>query len=274
MTNWFTFRINFSWIMAGLCFIFLLMPFVVVIGGSFDVGRGYYVTFPPQDLSIKWYAEIPARYVGATIVSLKVGITVAVLAAIIGTAAALGIVRGNIIGRQALQSFFRLPVQIPFVVTGVVFLQFYYQLGAATGLHLAGSVPGLVVAHLFVAIPYVVGSVSAVLARVDRTFEEAAQISGATQLSTFWRVTFPAMRPGVVAGMFYAFIISFGDVPIALFLVSGQQSTLPVRIFQDMQFDFHPSMLAVSTAIVLLSLLLIVGVQKLVGLDLVLPGRR
>ncbi len=264
-----------SWVAAVAVFAFLLGPFVVVIGASFDAGHSYHVSFPPREFSAEWYFAIPPRYVHAAGVSVAVGVVVAVLATVVGTSAALGIVRGRVIGKEALQAFFRLPVQIPLVVTGVVFMQFYYHVAATTGVNLLDDLWGLVIAHLFVAIPYSVGSVSSVLARMDPRIEEAADSLGATTWSKFWRVTFPLMRPGVIAGMFYAFIVSFGDVPIALFLVSSDHITLPVQIFQDMQFDFHPSMLAVSTIVVALSLFLIVGIQKIVGLDLVLPsGRR
>ena len=198
--------------------------------------------------------------------------SVTLLAGVLGTAAALGIVRSRIGGKEAFQAFFRLSVQIPLVVTGAVFLQFYYYVSALTGLNPLRSLAGLIVAHLFIALPYCVGSVSAVLVRMNPSLEEAAQSLGATHGSVFRRVTLPAIRPGVAAGMFYAFIVSFGDVPVAIFLASGDNATLPVRIFQDMQFDFQPSMLAVSSLIVILSAALILALQKLTGLDIVLPS--
>lgn len=265
-------RVRLSWIMAGFSILFLLGPFIVVMGASFDTGAGFRTEFPPRSPSLDWYAAISPKYIHAAWVSLLVALAVALLAAIVGTSAALGIVRGRVWAKDLFQSFFRLPIQIPLVVTGAVFLQFYYQVAATTGINVLNTLWGLVIAHLFVAIPYCVGCVSAVLVRLDPSIEEAAHSLGATHWSTFWRVTFPAMRPGVAAGMFYAFIISFGDVPIAVFLVSGDNTTLPVQIFLDMQFDFRPDMLAVSTLVVILSAALIIGAQRLAGLDMVLPG--
>jgi putative spermidine/putrescine transport system permease protein len=266
--------IKLSWFVATLVIIFLVSPFVVVLGASFDSGEAYHVSFPPRSVSPEWYWLIPEKYFHAAWISLLVGISVAVLAGIIGTAAALGLVRSNIIGKEVLQAFFRLPVQIPLIVTGAVFLQFYYYMGAVTGWNPLNDFSGLIIAHVFVAVPYAVGSVSSVLSRMNPRIEEAAYSLGATEWSTFWHVTFPLMRPGVAAGMFYAFIISFGDVPIAIFLVQGETSTLPVRIFQDMQFDFRPSMLAASTLVVIMSLALILLTQKFAGLDLILPSKR
>jgi putative spermidine/putrescine transport system permease protein len=265
-------KITLSQAVAALVIVFLIAPFVVVMGASFDQGTAYQIHFPPRTLSLKPYIDIPSAYWHSLATSAIIGVCVAVLATLIGLLAALGIVRSRLPGKELLQSFFRLPVQIPLVVTGAVFLQFYYQVAALLGVDFLSGIWGIVVAHLFVAIPYSIGAISAVLVRLDPAIEEAAQSLGATNGHTFMYVTFPMLRPGLVAGLFYGFIVSFGDVPIAIFLANDKSMTLPVRIFQDMQFDFRPSMLAMSTVVVVLSLLIIVGTQKLAGLDLVMPS--
>lgn len=254
--------------------LFLLLPFFVVLGSSFDTSAEFHIAFPPRGFTLHNYVAIPPSYVHAAAVSLMVGLSVALLSTAVGLCAALGLVRSRVPGRELLQSFFRLPVQIPFVVTGAVFLQFYFQLAAWTGLNVLTGPLGLVVAHVFVAIPYSVGAITAVLLRFDISLEEAAESLGASGWTTFWRVTFPVIRPGVMAGLFYAFIVSFGDVPVALFLVTGKWTTLPVRIFQDMQFDFKPSMLAVSSLVAVMSLIAILSVQKLGGFEIVEPRQR
>jgi putative spermidine/putrescine transport system permease protein len=104
--------------------------------------------------------------------------------------------------------------------------------------------------------------------------EEAAATLGATRWSILLRVTLPQIKPGLFAAFFYAFIISFGDVPVAVFLVDQETMTLPVEIFQTLQFDFEPTVLAISTLVVLFSMLLIVAVQRLAGLNLVVPTNR
>lgn len=257
---------------AAVTILFLLGPFLVVVGASFDTGEGFRTAFPPRSPSFQWYTAISPKYLHAAWISSLVAVVVAVLAGIIGTSAALGIVRGRVWPKELFQSFFRLPIQIPLVVTGAVFLQFYYQLAAISGINFFNTLSGIALAHLFVATPYCIGCVSAVLARINPSIEEAAASLGATRWSTFWRVTFPQMRPGVAAGMFYAFITSFGDVPVALFLASGDNTTLPVQIFLDMQFDFRPDMLAVSTIVVVASAAIIIAAQRFAGLDMVLPG--
>ncbi len=160
------------------------------------------------------------------------------------------------------------------MVTGAVFLQFYYQQAAVTGVNLLNGLLGLIIAHDFVPVPYSVGAITSVLTRFDPTLEDAAESLGATGWATFREVTFPIVRPSVMAGIFYAFIISFEDIPVALFLVSGKQTTLPVQNFQDIQFDFRPSVLAVSSLVAVFSLAAILGVHKLAGFDMIVPTRQ
>ncbi|MCP1337152.1 ABC transporter permease [Futiania mangrovi] len=253
---------------------FLLAPFVIVVGASFDTAEGFAIRFPPRELTLEWYLSLPQKYMDGFVVSLLVAILVAVCSAVLGLMIALALVRGRIIGRAFLESFFRIPVQIPLVVTGAVMMNFAYQVIAITGFNPLTNLTALVVGHSFVAIPYCVGAIGSVLARLDEGLEEAAASLGATQWETFWHVTLPALRPGLLAGMFYAFIFSFGDVPVSLFLVGPSTTTLPIQIFQDMQFDFQPGMLAISAIIVVFSFLAILTVQRVVGLDLVLPSRR
>lgn len=262
------------WIVATIVYLFLLGPVAIVIILSFGGEQANSFELPPREFSLDLYWQIPSKYFRMFAVSFSVAAVSAILATLIGGAAALGIMRGNLPGKNQLQEYFRLPLQIPFVVTGVVFLQFYNQLFRAIGLDFLGTFVGLVMAFVFVTIPYGVGTISAVLARISPEFEEAAQSLGASGWTTFRRVTFPLMRPGIFAGLSYAFIISFGDVPIALFLVGSDYVTLPVEIFQDMQFDFDPSLFAVSTLVVIFSVALIVGTQRLTGLDLVLPAAK
>jgi len=253
---------------------FLLGPILAVMLASFEAGQSYHFQFPPKNFSLEWYGKIAPRYWHAMGVSLLVAGLSAVLATILGAAAALALVRGRLATAEVLQSYFRLPLQIPFVVTGVVFLQFYNQLAVAAGLDLLGTIPGLLLAHVFVTIPYSVGTVGAVLVRANPRLEEAARTLGASEWAVFRRVLLPSLRPGLFAGFFYAFIVSFGDVPISIFLASEKITTLPVEIFATLQFDFDPAVLALSTLVVVFSALLILAAQRFAGFDLVLPSAK
>ena len=257
---------------AVLAYAFLLLPLVVVIGASLDSGAQAYFRFPPQEISLRWYVELPAKYWTSLALSFGVALAAGTAAVLIGTLAALGIARGSARGSPALETYFRLPLQVPFVVTGVVFLQFYYLVLDRFGVRLLGGFWGYVIAHTFFCIPYAVGAVGSVITRDLERLENAARIAGATEPSVLYRVTLPALKPGLFAGFFFAFIVSFGDVPVSVFLTSGGVVPLPVEIFQTLQFDFDPRVLAISTIIVILSSGFIVAMQRVAGLELVLPG--
>lgn len=252
-----------------LCvYIFLVSPVLVVAASSLDTRSTFAAQFPPMTIGLRWYLEISDRYWQALGISLTAASFASVISGALGVAAALGIVRGKLPGTEFLRSFFRIPLQVPLIVTGVVFLQFYYGLQMLTGMRIAASLPGLVVAYVFVGTPYVVGSVASMLERLNPRLDEAAAILGCSRWKTFWMVTFPIIRPSLLAGILYAFIVAFGDVPLSIFLSSPSYATLPVEIFQTLQFDFDPSVLAVSTVIALFSAISIWLIQRLVGLDM------
>jgi putative spermidine/putrescine transport system permease protein len=248
---------------------FLLLPLVVVAGASLGPGERPYVSFPPSGLSLHWYFAVPARYWQSVGVSLAVAGGTALVSVAIAIPAALGLVRARFRGKAMVVLLLRAPLQIPYVVTGIAFLQTYYLLGAATGLQLRASYPGLVLGHVFLATPYAIGAVAAVLARFNLRLEEAAACLGAGPWRVFRRVTLPSILPGVYGGALYAFIISFGEVPVALFLGGPRRTTFPVEMFASMQFDFSPALLAVSTVMLLVSFAALLIVQRLIGFDTV-----
>ena len=259
---------------VGAVLVFLLAPVVVVVLASFDggdpvAGRAF-LNFPPSSLSLQWYFSIQPRLFHSLWISFLVACFAAGIGTVIGVPAALGLVRGNLPGKTLLGALFRAPLQIPFIVIGVAFLQTYYLLGDALGLRLTGSFLALAVGHLFVATPYVIGSVGSVLFRFNPNLEEAALSLGASRWRVFRRVTLPIIMPGIYAGALFAFMVSFGDVPISLFLASPKYATLPLEIFHSMEFDFDAAVLAISTLIVFASLVILWLIQKSVGLDVML----
>ncbi len=259
---------------VGGVYVFLLAPVLVVVVASFDggdpvAGRAF-LNFPPSSVSLQWYFEIQPRLFHALWISLLVAAFAAVVGTLVGVPAALGLARSNLRGKTLLGALFRAPLQIPFIVIGIAFLQTYYLLGNYFGFRIAGSFVGLALGHLFVATPYVIGSVGAILQRFDTSLEEAALSLGASRWRTFRRVTLPIIMPGIYAGALFSFMVSFGDVPISLFLASPQYTTLPLEIFHSMEFDFDAAILAISTLIVAGSLIVLWLVQKLVGLDVML----
>jgi putative spermidine/putrescine transport system permease protein len=262
-------------IWCGFSYIFLLSPIVVVIGASFHGGN--YETalrFPPENLTLNWYFKIPE----AQLKSLGLSFTIATLstlcACIIGIPAALGLVRSQLKLKSIIFALFRAPLQIPAIVSGIAFLQVYYFVGELVGINLYGSLLGLTIGHIFIATPLVVGSVVAVLYRFDTTLEEAALIHGANRLRTLWRITLPVIMPGTYAGALYAFMISFGDVPLSIFLTATGFNTYPVEIFFAMENDYNPGMFASGSLVIYLCLILLLIAQRFAGLDTLLKTGR
>ena len=248
---------------------------IVVIGSSFNGPKGTMeasFAFPPENISIYWYTRIPEAQIEALGLSFALAAISAVAACVLGVPAALGLVRSNLPGKVLISSVFRAPLQIPSIVTGIAFLQLYYVVGDLTGFYGHGTLLGLAIGHIFVATPYVVGTVTAILQRFDVQLEEAALIHGASRWRAFRRVTLPMIMPGVYAGALYAFMVSFGDVPIAIFLTAPGFVTYPVELFSALENDFDPSIMASASMVIFLCLVSLLAVQKLVGLDTLLKA--
>lgn len=259
-------------------FTMLLAPLVVVIGGSFSAPASdkvvmSYVQFPPERLTLDWYFEIPWSQIRALGVSFALGLAVAVVACIIGVPAAIGLVRGRFPGKGAASAIMRAPLQIPHVVIGIAFLQLFYTFGDFSGIYLQGTTWGLFLGHLFMATPFVIGSVGAVLQRFNPRLEEAAYVLGASRWRALRRVTLPVIMPGVFTGALYAFIVSFVDVPVAIFLASSEATTFPVELFHAMEQDFNPSSLASASLAAGFAIVLLIAAQRVVGLDSLLKSR-
>lgn len=269
-------RIGAGVFLAAL-YLFLFAPMLVVAGASLGGGDRPYVRFPPETWSLEWYRRMPAGYLDSLRISALLALATAAVAILLAVPAALALVRGRFPGRRLAGLMLRAPLQIPYVVTGIAFLQTYYLVGGAIGLNLRGHFVGLLLGHVFLATPYAVGALVAVLERFPPRLEEAAQGLGASGWRVFRRVTVPLIAPGIYAGGLYAFIVSFGEVPVALFLGGPGVTTFPVQIFAAMQFDFSPSLLAISTLTLVVSLVLLLALQRLIGIDTLLRaggGRR
>lgn len=262
----------FNALWVAWVYLFLFAPLIVVALASLNGGSTRYgsVAFPPAHLSLDWYVHTPMAHIWAFGASMLLGVAASLIALLLALPAALGLVRGRFPGRESAAVLFRVPLQIPFIIIGVSFLYMYYAIGTHTGLALAGTFAGLVLAHAFVLMPYIVNSVAEVLRRFNLQLEEAALVHGAGRWETFRRVTLPVIAPGIFAGTVYAFMVSFGDVPIALFLAGPSFTPLPLLIYQSMDVEFDATLLSTSTAVMIVGLALLLLVQKMVGLGALL----
>lgn len=246
-------------------FVFLLAPIVVVVVSSFNaVGV---LSFPPQSFTTRWYSEIDPTYYRALTVSLIVASITVVLAVLVGVPGALALVRGRFPGRDALNAICLSPLMVPALVMGVAAFQFSLVIWDHFRLTLGGTIAGLVVGHLTFAIPFVVRAVLAGHTRFDHSVEEAAQNLGASPWRTFIHVTLPILRPGIVSGAIFAFLISLDEVPIALFMGGGDATTLPVKIFTAMEISFGGDILAVASVIVIVSVVLMLALDRVIGIE-------
>ena len=234
-------------IVAALVLLYLVFPILVVVPLSFSAGT--YLSFPPPGFSLRWYENFLSRsdWLGAASLSLWVGGAVMVSATALGAPAALALVRSSFPGKDLLTGFIISPLIAPVIIVAIGIYFFYARLG------LVGNPFALVIAHTALAVPFVVINVSATLQGFDERLEQAAMNLGATPWRTFWQVTFPIIRPGVLAGALFAFISSFDELVVALFVSGTSAVTLPRKMWESIRFEIDPTIAAVSTLLVVLT---------------------
>ena len=231
---------------AGLALAFVLLPLGLVSWLGFF--RNEVVSFPPQGYTVRWFGAIldQRNFVDGFVASLEVGLVAMLAGLLAGVPASLCLARYRFRGHEALNTLLLLPLVVPGVVAGTAIYEFQVETEILTGLPLVASLPGLVLAHVLITIPWTVRLVTASLAGLDRTVEEAALSLGAGPWTTFRRVTLPLIRPGVVAAALFSFIISFGNLEMSLFLVGPGRTTLPIAILQYLEWRIDPTIAAVS----------------------------
>lgn len=211
-----------------------------------------FIVFPPHGFSWQWYdALLSASWLRPIVNSLIVGTITALLATTVGTAAALGLYRLGGAGGRLAFLLIMLPLLVPSIITAVALYGEFAEAG------LVGTLAGLVLAHTLLALPFVVINVSAVLQKVDWRIVDAARSLGADASYAFRRVTIPAIWPGMRVGLLFAFLTSFDEIVVALFISGPATVTLPVRMWQGIRFEISPAIAAVSCVLLAVSLLLL-----------------
>jgi putative spermidine/putrescine transport system permease protein len=244
---------------AALALLFLQLPVIVVVLASLTTTS--YLTVPPVGITLAWYWKVlgDASYIDAMLFSLLLALTATFLALVLGTAAAYALIRNRIPGSEAISALLMAPLVFPAVVIAVALLQYYTLVGVR------GSFAALAAAHALITLPYVVRSVLASLAGTDPVLEEAARTLGASPWSAFRRTTLPLIRPGLVAGGIFAFIVSFDNVPVSIFLVSVRNTTLPVKIFTAVEHGIDPGIAAISSMLIVVTGLCLILAERWVG---------
>ena len=271
-------------ILCGLIFLFLIAPILIVIPLSFNAEP--YFTFTDKMLhldssgfSLRWYdqlltlgmqnADAPrdgawwrdawqnAAWVNAAKNSIIIGFFSTILAAVLGTIAALGLSRPEMPYRRAIMAILISPMIVPIIIVATGLFFFYSAIG------LANSYVGIILAHATLGIPFVIITVTATLVGFDQSLNRAALSLGASPTTTFFKVTMPLILPGVISGALFAFVTSFDEVVVVLFVAGHDQQTIPRQMWNGIREQISPAILAVATILVVISVALLTVLELL-----------
>jgi putative spermidine/putrescine transport system permease protein len=217
------------------------------------------ILFPPRGYTLAWYPAIAGNFGAPVLTSIQLGLAAVVGSLLLGVPAGIGLSRHRFRGRGLVSTLLLAPLTVPGIALGLAIYVLLIWVDEQLGTGITGSMTGLVAAHVMITTPWVVRLCLASLANHDRAAEEAAASLGARPATVLWRVTLPAMRPGIMAGALFAFIISFENLELALFLTSPGVTTLPVAVLQYLEYHIDPLVAAVAVAqmIVVAALLLL-----------------
>ncbi|OBZ92256.1 ABC transporter permease [Pararhizobium polonicum] len=251
---------GWKWILlgiTGLTAAFLILPIIFIAALSF--GSSQWLIFPPPGWTLKWYAAFFAdpRWLEAAGTSFYIAAIVTVLSVLIGLVASFGLVRGRFIGKEGLRALFLTPMILPVVVLAVALYAFFLRVG------LNGTVTGFVIAHLVVALPFSILSITNALEGFDKSIEDAAVLCGASPLEAKLRITLPSISHGVFSAAVFSFLTSWDEVVLAIFMASPTLQTLPVKIWATLRQDLTPVIAAASTLLIVVTIALMLLVALL-----------
>ncbi|MCC5971496.1 MAG: ABC transporter permease [Pararhodobacter sp.] len=245
-------------------FFFLLAPIVVMIPLSFNAQPFFsftreMVTLNPEGYSLRWYRDFLGSdsWMRSIRNSFIIGIAATVLATTLGTIAALGLSRSEMPFKGAIMAILISPMIVPLIISAAGMFFFFSQLG------ISGTYLGVVLAHAALGIPFVIITVTATLVGFDQSLIRAAASLGASPTRTFFKITMPLILPGVISGALFAFITSFDEIVIVLFVAGPEQRTIPREMWSGIREDISPTILAVATLMVLLSVMLLTTLELL-----------
>lgn len=244
-------------IICALVLLFLISPIIAIMPLSFNVEP--YFTYPMPGLSMRWYEDFftDKRWLDALQSSFIIAIAATALSMVLGTLAALGLSRANFPKRALVMAFLISPMIVPVVITAVGMYFFFATVG------LNNTYFGIILAHTALATPFVVITVTATLTGFDQSLTRAGASLGASPMTVFRKVTFPLILPGMISGALFAFITSFDEVVVVLFIASPDQRTLPRQMFSGIREQLSPTIAAAATMLVVSAAAMLVAVELL-----------
>jgi putative spermidine/putrescine transport system permease protein len=247
-------------VFVGLVLLFLVAPILAIMPLSFNSET--FFSYPMPGLSTQWYVGdngffTNARWTSALKLSVIVAIATTLLSTALGTLAALGLSRANIPGRAAIMAVLISPMIVPVIISAIGLFFFYAYV------NLNGTIIGIILAHTALATPFVVITVTATLMSFDRTLMRAGASLGAPPTTVFFRVVMPLILPGVISGALFAFVTSFDEVIVILFIGGPEQRTLPRQMFAGIREQISPTITAAASVLIVFSTVLLITVELL-----------
>jgi putative spermidine/putrescine transport system permease protein len=251
----------------GMVLLFISLPLIVVFAASFSPTAS--ISFDPEAWTLRWYGDLASqRWMGPFLLSVKVAFLTAAISGILGTMAAYAIVYERVPGSDTILAFLLSPLSVPQIVKGVAIVLFLSQFA----LQGAMGTPALVAAHVVLALPFVTRMVGGSIANFDRGLDRAGRILGANKSQRLRHILLPMIKPGVLSGVIFAFILSFNNIPLSVFLVRPGETTLPITVINYLEYSLEPVMAAVNVASMLFILALIFLFEKLGGFSVQIHG--
>jgi len=249
-----------TYLLAAAILLFVLAPLVVVVALAFSEAN--LAIFPPLGFTLSWYEGVITNeeFQRSFMISVILALSATLAAFVLGVPAAYALNRWDVPSARTIEALLLSPFILPILITGLALLQFMAMM------RMRDAAMNLFVGHVLVTLPYLVRTVTASLKQVDRSLEEAALTLGASPWRVFWRITVPQIIPGIAAGCLFAFMVSFDDFPISLWLADAQTMPLPIFLQNSMIKIFDPSIAAMSSLMILTGIFAVIGLEKLVGL--------
>lgn len=251
----------FSWAVAAGVVGFLMLPLVITVVVSFSSSSIY--SLPPPEWSLRWYEGLARKsgFADAVWLSVNLAVVSTAVSLVLGTAAAIAIVRGRFPGREAIATFAVSPLMMPGLVVGVAMLQFFRELG------LRDAYTGLVLAHVIVTLPFIMRTLLAALEAFDFSLLDAARTLGYHPVQAVLRVLAPNLAPAFLTGGLFAFLASMDNYPVSIFLTDARNKTLPIKMLQYLEEQPDPTLAAISSGLILLAVIALVIGSRTVGLN-------
>jgi putative spermidine/putrescine transport system permease protein len=248
-------------VFVGFVLLFLIAPILAIMPLSFNSES--FFTYPMPGLSLRWYTDgtdgffTNPRWTSAVKLSFIIAIATTIIATCLGTLAALGLARAKLPGRAFIMAILIFPMIVPVIISAIGLFFFYAYIG------LNGSLLGIILAHTALATPFVLITVTATLMSFDRTLMRAGASLGGSPMRVFFKVVMPLILPGVISGALFAFVTSFDEVVVVLFIGGPEQRTLPRQMFAGIREQISPTITAAATVLIVFSTLLLITVELL-----------